>query len=119
MAPSNNKNPDDALGVDNTLTDVLGDHPKVRILAVLLSESRRDLNPSDIARLAGIERSTFYDHRKDLLNYGLIEETRTVGNSTMYQINKDSDAAQALGEFDHEVANVFLNGGTDDATTEA
>lgn len=87
---------ENAYGEQNVLTDVLGNHPRTRILAVLLGDHERDLNASDISRLAGIDRSTFYAHIDMLEAYGLIEQTRTVGNSKMYAINKDSDAAQKL-----------------------
>ncbi|WP_197075903.1 winged helix-turn-helix domain-containing protein [Halostagnicola sp. A56] len=92
---------------DTTLTDVLGDHPKVKILTALLGESDRDLNTSDLARLAGIERSTVYDHIDVLRAYGLVEQTRTVGNSKMYQLNKENEAAKALGKFDWALTNIL------------
>lgn len=82
------------------LTDVVGDHPKARILAALLGDHERDLNPSDISRLAGIDRTTFYAHIDDLQAYDLVEQTRTVGNSTMYQLNKENEAAQTLAAFE-------------------
>lgn len=82
------------------LVDVLGGGTKVRILEVLLSEYDRDLNASDISRLAGIGTSSFYNHIDTLRAYGLVEQTRTVGNSPMYQINTESEAAQALARFD-------------------
>lgn len=44
------------------LVDVLGDEARIRILEVFLSESDRDYNASDISDMAGIERSTFYNH---------------------------------------------------------
>ena len=82
------------------LTEVLGPHAKVKILVVLISDSNRDLNATEISRLAGIDRSTFYEHIEDLLAYDLVEVTRTVGNSKMYRINRENDAAEALAEFE-------------------
>lgn len=78
------------------LTNVLGNHGKVKILVVLLARNGRDLNATEIARLAGIDRSTFYEHIDDLLEYEMVVETRTVGNSQMYRINKDNAAAEDL-----------------------
>lgn len=92
----------DAAG-DTVLTDVLGGHAKVKILTALLSESDRDLNPTDIARLAGIDRSTFYEHVDDLLAYDVVEETRTVGNSQMYQINRENPAAEDLAQLEWDL----------------
>lgn len=83
---------------DTVLTDVLGGHAKVKILVAVLGANNRDLNATEIARLAGIDRSTFYEHLDDLLAYEMIVETRQVGNSQMYQINRDNPAAEDLAQ---------------------
>lgn len=88
---------------ETVLTDVLGGHAKVKILVALLGESDRDLNATEIARLAGIDRSTFYDHIDDLLAYDLVVETRVVGNSQMYRINRESEAAEDLAQLEWDL----------------
>jgi len=80
--------------------DALGSPTKIRTLAVLISESDRELNPSEICEQAGIGSSSFYHHIEDLLAYGLVEKARSVGNSPMYRINTDSEAAEALASFE-------------------
>ncbi|GAA0288687.1 winged helix-turn-helix domain-containing protein [Halobacterium noricense] len=95
--------PVEAAASETVLTDVLGGHAKVRILTALLGEPERDLNATEVARLAGIDRSTFYDHIDDLLAYDVVMETRTVGNSTMYQINRESDAAEDLAQLEWDL----------------
>lgn len=82
------------------LTDVLGPHAKVKILTVFVGESDRDLNATEASRLAGIDRSTFYDHVDDLLEYDLLEVSRTVGNSKMYRINRENPAAEHLAQLE-------------------
>lgn len=96
----------EAYGDNTILADVIGTEAKVRILSVLLADHNRDLNASDVARMAGIDRSTFYDHIDTLRAYGIVEQTRKVGNSKMYRINKESEAAKALGKFEWKLANV-------------
>jgi len=88
---------------DTVLTDVLGSRAKVKILTALLSENDRDLNATEIARLAGVDRSTFYEHLDDLLDYEMIEETRRVGNSQMYAINRDNSAAEDLAQMEWDL----------------
>lgn len=83
--------------------DVLGDHPKTKILLALLTDPDRDYNVTDIARLADTDRSTVYRHLDDLREYGLVERTRTVGNAPMYRINHDSEAAQAFATLEWEL----------------
>lgn len=92
---------------DTVLTDVLGTHPKVLILTALLGESHTDRNPTEIARLAGIDRTTFYDHVDDLLAYGLVEQTRTVGNSPMYRIDRENPAAEHLAALEWELLDLI------------
>lgn len=85
------------------VVDVLGDHPKTRILLALLTDPERDYNVTDIARLADTDRSTVYRHLDDLIEVGMVERTRTSGNAPMYQIDRDSDAAAAFATFEWEV----------------
>jgi DNA-binding transcriptional ArsR family regulator len=91
---------DTAYSEGAVIVNALGNHPKAKILAALLGDHERDLNASDIANMAGIERSTFYSHIDTLLDFGLVKLTREVGNSRMYAINKDSEAAKALAQFE-------------------
>lgn len=94
---------DGAYGESTVLADVLGGGARVKILAVFLGDHDKDLSPSDVARMAGVDRATFYRHIDDLRAWGLVEQTRTVGNSTMYQLNKESEAAKKLAGFEWEL----------------
>ena len=93
----------EAYGESAIIADVLGGGARVKILAVFLGDHDKDLSPSDIARMAGVDRATFYRHIDDLRAWGLVEQTRTVGNSTMYQLNKNSEAAKKLAGFEWEL----------------
>lgn len=79
---------------DTPLTYLFGNHAKVKVLSALISEEGHDLNLSDIARLAGVARSTVYDHLDDLVGLGVVEHTRDVGRSSMYRLDPDSDIAE-------------------------
>ncbi len=84
------------------LIRLLGDSPKVKILAVLLQQGR-DTNVSTIAEIGGMSRSSVYRYIDDLINLGVIEKTREIGGSPLYQINKDSQTAQKLAELEWEL----------------
>lgn len=88
------------------LTKLLGDHPKVKILAVLLSEGR-DINVSQIAEQAGMSRSTVYKHIDDLRNLNVVEKTRELGGSPLYQLNRNSEVAKNLGKLEWELLDEF------------
>lgn len=97
------------------LVTLFSDKKRVKILAVMLRDHERDLNASDISRMAGIEGSTFYDHIDTLLDYGLVKITREVGNSRMYTINKDSEAAQAIAQFEWTLLDAVNEDGKPDS----
>lgn len=93
----------EAAAEDTVLTDVFGAHAKVKLLTAFVGENDRDLSATEVARLAGIDRSTFYEHIDDLLAYGIIEQTREVGNSKMYRINRDNAAAEDLAQLEWDL----------------
>ena len=103
---------DTAYSEGAVMVNALGNHPKAKILAALLGDHERDLNASDIANMAGIERSTFYTHIDTLLDFGLVTLTREVGNSKMYAINKDSEAAKALAKFEWDLLDTLDEDGS-------
>jgi DNA-binding transcriptional ArsR family regulator len=96
----------EAYAEDTPLTWVFGSHPKVKIITVLLS-GEHDMNITDMAQLAGMSRSAVYDHLDDLLVHGIIKETREIGSSSMYSINKDSAIAQLIGQLEHELLDSY------------
>lgn len=86
---------------DNTeMLKFLGDSVRTRILTVLSIHNTTDMSISDIARLAGVDRSNIYrnNHLKQLEKLDIIKQTRKVGGSKMYQLNPKNEKAQKLVE---------------------
>lgn len=67
------------------LTVLFGNSARIRIIGALLKE-RGPMNPASIATEADIERTTWYDHRDDLLATGLIVKAGQAGNSPLYRL---------------------------------
>ncbi|WP_232820607.1 winged helix-turn-helix domain-containing protein [Halorussus litoreus] len=85
-----------AYAEDSPFMALFGQPARTKILAAFVSERGRDLNVSYVAKLAGVARSTVYDHLDELRELGVIEHTRDVGGSPMYQLNEDSEVAAEL-----------------------
>ncbi len=85
---------------DTPLTALFGSAARVRIVAALLGEDEHDVNVSDLARLAGVARSTVYEHIDELVALGVVERTRTVGGSPMYRFDRDSDVGEQLARLE-------------------
>lgn len=90
----------DAYAEATPLTRIFGDTPKTKIIAALLSEYNRDITISDISDLSGVSRSAIYNHIDDLVDLGIVKETREMGGSTLYQINTDSEIVQRVAEIE-------------------
>ena len=90
----------------HALTKLFGESAKTKIIAALLSESDVDVNVTDIADLAGLHRTTVYDHIDDLEDLGVVEQTRTVSGSPMYKINRDSDVAEDIAKLHWDLLDV-------------
>ena len=80
--------------------EFMGDSPTVRILDYLLTERDLDFSISDMARNAGIGRTTLYRIWDGLINNKIIVPTRTVGKAKLYKLNKDSIKIKKLIEID-------------------
>lgn len=90
----------EAYSNDTPLTHVFGDSARVKILAAMLSERDHDLNVTDIANMAGVVRSTVYDHLDELQEMHLIVKTREVSGAPMYQINNDNPIVERIREIE-------------------
>ena len=89
------------------LTKLFGTTPKVKIITALLAESDHDCNITQIAELAGIHRTTVYDHLEDLLDLGVIEETRMIGGSQLYRIDRESTVAKDVAQLEWDLLDVI------------
>lgn len=97
----------DTYAEGSALTQLFGETPKVKIIAALLSESDTELSVSEIADLAGIHRTTVYDHLEELGQLGVVDETRKVAGSQMYRINRDSSVAEDVAQLEWDLLDVI------------
>lgn len=101
--PSHDSHGDSVPFAEQTvITDLLGDHPKVKILSVLSSEAR-DISVSRIAKQSGASRSTVYNHLDDLLELNVVVQTRELGGSPLYELNKNDEAAKKFAQLEWAV----------------
>lgn len=86
---------ENAFADEHPFMDVFGSPGRAKILAAFVSERGRDITVSYIAQLAGVARSTVYNHLDDLKEMGVIKEIEQ-GKSTVYTLNEDSDLGHEL-----------------------
>lgn len=92
----------EAYADDAPLVALFGTPARTKLLSVFVAEKGRDLSKSEIARQAGVARSTVYDHLDAFVELGVIERSRTTGDgySERFQLDEDSDIAEKLYELE-------------------
>ena len=71
---------------------------KMKIITALLRVHGEKLNMSGICERAGIHHDTWYEHRDDLLKFGVMEEAEPAGNSPMYRANREDPIVKRFVE---------------------
>ncbi|ERH13235.1 MAG: transcriptional regulator [halophilic archaeon J07HB67] len=102
MSPPQTTQDEQSYAERAALTTLFGDTPRVKILAVLLAEGR-DTNVTTIAELGGMSRNSVYRHIDALIDLGVVEQTREVSGSPLYQIDRDSPVAERLAELEYDL----------------
>ncbi len=72
----------------------------VKILDYLLTEREIDFSISDMARNAGIGRTTLYRIWERLVENKIIISTRIIGKAKLYKLNVENNAIKKLIEID-------------------
>lgn len=98
-------NPEDFTSyVDSSpFTALFDKESRVRIFDVLLSKHHQELSETDLAELAGIDRSTVYRVIPKLVDSGLVTEDDNEGGTTLYSLNQDHPAAEPFMEARHKL----------------
>ena len=85
------------------LVRLLGTPGRTKMMAVFLGTREAELTGAEIAKFAGIDKSTVSRNIDVLVQLGIIEEARTVGNSVLYRLDSDSEVSKALGKAQQEL----------------
>jgi len=80
--------------------EFMGDSPTIRILDYLMTERDLDFSITDMARNAGVGRTTLYRIWENLIGNKIIIPTRVIGRSRLYKLNKDNIKIKKLIEID-------------------
>jgi len=100
MATDQEQDPKEVFGEATPFVELFGKPGRTKLISVFVDERENDLNVSELARQAGVARSTVYDHLDDLLELGIVKETRETGPSTRYQLDTDDEIAELLYQLD-------------------
>jgi DNA-binding MarR family transcriptional regulator len=83
--------------------------PVFRILDYLMDNKAYDYSKTDIAKGAGISRTTLSSAWENLEKNGLVSETREVGRAKMYKLNLKSPVVLKFIELDNAICELYRN----------
>jgi DNA-binding transcriptional ArsR family regulator len=87
---------EEAYADDAPLVELFGTPARTRLVSVFVDEAEHDLSVSEIARQAGVARSTVYDHLDDLRELGVVTVARETKQGRRYTLDSEDELAQAL-----------------------
>lgn len=83
--------------------------PVLKILDFLMDNKAYDYSKTDIAKGAGISRTTLSSAWENLEKNGLVIETREVGRAKMYKLNLTNPIARKFIELDNAICNYYAS----------
>ena len=93
--------------VEPPFEGIFGSTPELKVLQFLLAHSHFDYTKKEIAEHAGVSRQTVYNVLDIFLTWGIIKETRKIGNVTLYTLDKTNHLVVAFKKFDNEIINII------------
>jgi len=93
-----------ALKVIAMLEDLFGSNTLVKVLDFLLENRFWDYTKTDISKHSGISRTQLYRVWDQILENGLVKETRKIGATILYQANMDSPIMKNLEKLSMTIA---------------
>ncbi len=83
--------------------EVFGNYPQIRVLDFLIENDIFDYSKTQIAELSGVSFNTIETFWDKLIKNRILRGTRKVGNSQMYQLNKENPFVKSLMEIDKKL----------------
>ena len=87
------------IGSKDVLSGIFRQSPTAKVLDYLIANKNQDFSITDIAKSAGIGRTTLHEILPSLVKDKLISHTRTVGRAKLYQINSESEKVKEIIKF--------------------
>ena len=87
---------------------IFGSTPELKTLQFLIAHSHFDYTKKELAENAKISRQTVYKVLELFLKWGIIKETRRIGNVTLYTLNKKNRLVESFKKFDNKIIEIIV-----------
>lgn len=84
-------------------------NPVLKVLDFLIDNEAFDHSKSDIAKGAGVSRTTLFNIWDILEKNRIVVETREVGRAKMFKLNKENPIVQKFMELDEAISDYYAS----------
>ena len=88
--------------------EYFGDLPRLRIIDFLIDNLAYDYSLVEIAKGARIAYTTLVEIFPDLIKKGIVKQTRKIGKSRMYQLNRENPAVEVILAVDMKISELGI-----------
>ena len=82
--------------METKFTKAVGNTPKIKVIEFLIEGRELDYSLSDIAKGAGIGRTTLFRIWEDLEDLNIVRYTRSIGNAKLYRLSTKNPLVKKL-----------------------
>ncbi len=87
---------------------VMGSYPLIKVLSFLMTFREFDYPLTEIAENSGVGWTTIHTFFPELVEAGIVIETRRIGRARLYKLNKNSLIAKKLLELNDRICEEFM-----------
>lgn len=88
---------------DSVLQRVFGKGSFIKIVDALLDHPNYEYTKKELAEVNGMSRATLYRVWDRVEDLEIVEESRKIGNTTMFKLNTESPVVKALYQFEQTI----------------
>lgn len=96
------------MGEKSFFVEYFGDLPRLRIIDFLIDNLAYDYSLVEIAKGAGVAYTTLIEIFPDLIKKEMIKQTRKIGKSRMYQLNRENPAVMVILAVDMKISELGI-----------
>ena len=85
------------------LSKLLGNNYQSRILEILIENYKDEFTIPEIIEIASTSRGSTYQYIRTLVKDNIINETRKIGNTQLYKLNKENSNVKYLILIEHNL----------------
>jgi len=91
------------------LVQCLGNNPKLRIIDFLIDNRPFDYSKKEMIEGSGMGKVTFFKVWGELVNFGIVQQTRKYGKAKLFKLNEENEIVKKLLVLEYSLIKQAMN----------